>query len=45
LNAGASAQLYGSIGRDTEAEPLCQRALAIMEKAVRLDAFENRARD
>src|SRR3974390_3058652 len=27
------AQLYGDVGRDAEAEPLYERALAIMEKA------------
>jgi CHAT domain-containing protein/Tfp pilus assembly protein PilF len=34
------AQLYGDVGRDAEAEPLFQRAIAIMEKAVGLDSVD-----
>ena len=34
------AQLYGDVGRDADAEPLYQRSLAIMEKAVGLDSVE-----
>jgi CHAT domain-containing protein/Tfp pilus assembly protein PilF len=34
------AQLYGSVGRDADAEPLCKRSLAILEKAVGLDSVE-----
>jgi tetratricopeptide (TPR) repeat protein len=32
------ADLYGSVGRDADAEPLFKRALAVMEKAVGLDS-------
>jgi tetratricopeptide (TPR) repeat protein len=32
------AQLYGDLGRDADAEPLQERALALMEKAVGLDS-------
>ena len=32
------AQLHGDVGRDTEAEPLYMRALAIMEKTVGVDS-------
>ena len=34
------AQLYGDVGRDADAEPLYERALAIMEKAAGLDSVE-----
>lgn len=34
------AQLYGDIGRDVEAEPMFERALAIMEKVVGLDSVD-----
>ena len=36
------ALLYGSQGRDAEAEPLFKRALAIMEKTVGLDSPTSR---
>jgi tetratricopeptide (TPR) repeat protein len=32
------AQLYGEVGRDTEAEPIYKRAIAVMEKAGGLDS-------
>jgi CHAT domain-containing protein len=34
------AQLYGSVGRDAEAEPMYKRSIAILEKAVGLDSVE-----
>jgi CHAT domain-containing protein/Tfp pilus assembly protein PilF len=34
------AQVYGDMGRDAEAEPLYQRSLAVMEKAVGLDSAD-----
>ncbi|HLG80303.1 MAG TPA: CHAT domain-containing tetratricopeptide repeat protein [Bradyrhizobium sp.] len=34
------AQLYGEVGRDAEAEPIYQRAIAVMEKAGGLDSAD-----
>jgi CHAT domain-containing protein/Tfp pilus assembly protein PilF len=34
------AQLYGSVGRDVDAEPLSKRSISILEKAVGLDSVE-----
>jgi CHAT domain-containing protein/Tfp pilus assembly protein PilF len=37
---GNLGQVYGDMGRDAEAEPLDKRALAVMEKAVGIDAAD-----
>jgi tetratricopeptide (TPR) repeat protein len=34
------AQLYGDVGRDAEAEPMFERAIAMMEKSVGLDSVD-----